>query len=248
MKRWVGRVKGAAVNKWRDGLVFMKHLERLLLRFVKRHLSIAFQTWTGRVLIIDQRKAAAKRLHRCQRRVLRHFYSVAVWMALQNWKQLCYQMRAQDGSPRSRGSWILQICERWLLHKVGRYLTTWASSTMWLRNLEKVVMRLRRRREAIAFGTWSGERFRMERRRDVLRRGLKAQRRWLRRLRHFSAQKGLADLDGPRLQWKRNGQDARRHPQHPPQISEEVGPSEGRKSSVYMGLFNMFLCAIYIGS
>ena len=159
------------------------------LRFVKRHLCIAFQTWTGRVLIIDQRKAAAaRRLHRCQRRVLRHFYSVAVWMALQSWKQLCYQMRAQDGRTAS-GLGIMERCvRRWLLHKVGRYLATWASSTIWLRNLEKVVARLRRRREAIGFATWSGERFRMERR-DVLRRGLKAQRRWLRRLRHFSAQK-----------------------------------------------------------
>ena len=196
IKRWVGRVKGAAVNKWRDGLVFMKHLERLLLRFVKRHLYIAFQTWTGRVLIIDQRKAAAKRLHRCQRRVLRHFYSVAAWMALQSWKQLCYQMRAQDRCTE-QGLGIMERCvRRWLLQKMGRYLTTWASSTMWLRNVEKVVCRLRRRREAIAFGTWSGERFRMERRRDVLRRGLKAQRRWLRRLRHFAVQKAWRTWTG----------------------------------------------------
>ena len=33
--------RGAAVNKWRDGLVFLKHVERLVLRFVKRHLYIA---------------------------------------------------------------------------------------------------------------------------------------------------------------------------------------------------------------
>ena len=111
VRRWICRVKNAAVRKWVDCLVFVRRLERLVLRFVKRHLLyMAFQTWTGRLLIIDQRRAAAKRLHRCQRRVLRHFYSVAVWMALQSWKQLCWEMRAQDGRTESG----LGIMERYV--------------------------------------------------------------------------------------------------------------------------------------
>ena len=100
---------------------------------------------------------------------------------------------------------------------------------MWLRNLERIVARLRRRREAIAFATWSGERFRLERRNDILRRGLKAQRRWLRRLRHFSVQRAWRTWTSlvqsvEKLIGRAASSD------HPPQISEEVDPSEGRKA------------------
>ena len=130
VKRWIGRVKNVAFRKWVDCLVFVRRLERLVLRFVKRHLFVAFQTWTGRLLIIDQRRAAAKRLHRCQRRVLRHFYSVAVWMALQNWKQLCWELRAQDGRTASGLGIVERYLRRWLNRKVGRYLTTWAATVL----------------------------------------------------------------------------------------------------------------------
>ena len=155
-------------------------------------------------------------------------------------------MRAQDRSTEQGLSILHRYVRRWLLHKVGRYLATWASSTIWLRNLEKVVAAV----AAAARGYCVC---------DVERRALPV------RAPPRCAEAGpqgpaavassVAPLLGSKrpggagrpssLSWKRNGQDARRHPQHPPQISEEVGPSEGRKSSVYMGLQLCFLRNLY---
>jgi len=189
VKRWVGHCLNVAWRTWVAGVAFLRQLERLAVRFVKRHAAVAFQTWSGRLLIIDKQLNAARRLARSRRRILRHFYSVAVWMAVQTWKQQVLAGR-HDARHATHACHTLGRClRRWLQGKVGRAFERWAVSTIFLHNLQRCAARLARRLLAKAFGTWTGARFHLTRRADVLERALAAQRRWSRRLLHVATQK-----------------------------------------------------------
>ena len=189
VKRWVGHCLNVAWRTWVAGVAFIRQLERLVMWFVKRHAAVAFQTWSGRFLIIDKQLNAARRLARSRRRILRHFYSVAVWMAVQTWKQQMLAGR-HDARHATHACHTLGRClRRWLQGKVGRAFGQWAALALFLHNLQRCAARLARRLRAMAFGTWTGARFHLTRRADVLERAFATQRRWLRRLLHVATQK-----------------------------------------------------------